>query len=51
MQGVRAIDSASTALAFEEREYPVLASSVLWCASDEAQTTKDVLELEEPIKW
>jgi hypothetical protein len=41
MQGVRAIDTASTALAPEEREYPILASPVLWWAGDDAQTTKD----------
>ncbi|KAI4932264.1 uncharacterized protein J4E92_004164 [Alternaria infectoria] len=41
MQGVRAIDISSTALAPEEREYPILASPVLWWVGDDAQTTKD----------
>ncbi|KAG9186256.1 hypothetical protein G6011_02812 [Alternaria panax] len=41
MQGVRAIDTASTALASEEREYPILASPVLWWAGNDAQATKD----------
>jgi hypothetical protein len=41
MEGVRAIDSASTALATEERKNPVLASPVLWWEGDDEQTTKD----------
>ncbi|KAB2104140.1 hypothetical protein AG0111_0g7602 [Alternaria gaisen] len=41
MQGVRAVETASTAMPPEEREYPILASPVLWWAGDDAQTTKD----------
>jgi hypothetical protein len=41
MEGVKAIDFASTALAVEEREYPVLASPVLWWDGDDEQTIKD----------
>ncbi|KAH8634794.1 hypothetical protein IG631_10194 [Alternaria alternata] len=41
MQGVRAVEAASTAMPPEEREYPILASPVLWWAGDDAQTTKD----------
>jgi hypothetical protein len=41
VQGVRAVDPASTALALEEREYPVLASPVLWWDGGDARTTKD----------
>lgn len=41
MKGVRAVDASTTALAVEEREYPVLVSPVLWWSGDNAQTTKD----------
>ncbi|EDU41326.1 GlcD FAD FMN-containing dehydrogenase [Pyrenophora tritici-repentis] len=41
MQGVRAVDPASTALALEERENPILASPVLWWKGDDEQTNKD----------
>ncbi|KAH7093198.1 hypothetical protein FB567DRAFT_544580 [Paraphoma chrysanthemicola] len=41
MQGVRAVDSTTTALALEEREYPILASPVLWWEGVDEQTTKD----------
>lgn len=41
MQGVRAVDTASTALPPGERELPILASSVLWWAGDNEETTKD----------
>jgi hypothetical protein len=41
MQGVRTVNPATTALAPEERQYPVLASPVLWWDGDDAQTTKD----------
>jgi len=41
MEGVRAFDSASTSLATEEREYPVVASPVLWWDGDDEQTTED----------
>ncbi|KAF2853831.1 FAD-binding domain-containing protein [Plenodomus tracheiphilus IPT5] len=41
MQAVRAVDFESTALAVEERQYPVLASPVLWWDGDDAQTTTD----------
>lgn len=41
MQGVRGVDSASTALAPAERELPILASPVLWWAGDDDKTTKD----------
>ncbi|KAF1945848.1 hypothetical protein EJ02DRAFT_473818 [Clathrospora elynae] len=41
MEGVRAVDPASTALAPEEREYPVIASPILWWDGDDEQTTKD----------
>ncbi|USP74879.1 hypothetical protein yc1106_02153 [Curvularia clavata] len=40
MQGVRAIDAASTALAPEERDLPILASAVLWWAGEDEETTK-----------
>ena len=50
MQGVRNIDIASTALAAEEREYPVLASLVLWWAGDDAQTTKDAYAYQRAIR-
>jgi hypothetical protein len=41
MQGVRAIETASTAMPPEERDYPILASPVLWWAGDDAQATRD----------
>ncbi|KAL1794199.1 hypothetical protein ACET3X_007620 [Alternaria dauci] len=41
MQGVRAIETASTAMPPEERDYPILASPVLWWAGNDAQATKD----------
>jgi hypothetical protein len=41
MKRVREVDPASTALAPEEREYPVLASPVLWWEGDNEQTTMD----------
>ncbi|KAH7083092.1 hypothetical protein BKA63DRAFT_461177 [Paraphoma chrysanthemicola] len=41
MQGVRSVDSASTALALEEREYPILASAVLWWEVADEQTSSD----------
>ncbi|KAF2036502.1 FAD-binding domain-containing protein [Setomelanomma holmii] len=41
MQGVRAVDPATTALAPEERERPVLASPVLWWEGDNEKTTQD----------
>lgn len=40
MQGVRAVDAASTALASDERELPILASAVLWWAGEDEETTK-----------
>jgi hypothetical protein len=41
MQGVRAVDPKDTALAPLEREYPVLASPVLWWKGDDDATTRD----------
>jgi hypothetical protein len=41
MQGVRAVDSASTALAPEERERPVLASPSIWWEGSDEQAEKD----------
>jgi len=41
MKGVRAVDAASTALAIEERQYPVLASPVVWWDGSDKQATKD----------
>ena len=41
MQAVRAVDPASTALAPEERENPILASPALWWTGDDKQTAKD----------
>lgn len=40
MQGVRAVDPESTALAPEERELPILASAVIWWAGEDKETTK-----------
>jgi hypothetical protein len=41
MQGVRAIDTAATSLAPEEREYPILASPVLWWSGDDDKNKED----------
>jgi hypothetical protein len=41
MQGVRDVDSDSTALPVEEREYPILACPVIWWDGNDKQTTED----------
>ncbi|KAF2124492.1 FAD-binding domain-containing protein [Dothidotthia symphoricarpi CBS 119687] len=41
MEGVRKVSPELTALAPEERNYPVLASPILWWDGDDEQTTKD----------
>ncbi|KAJ4318684.1 hypothetical protein N0V94_004301 [Neodidymelliopsis sp. IMI 364377] len=41
MQGVQAIDAATTALAPQEREYPVLANPVLWWDGDDVEDVND----------
>jgi hypothetical protein len=41
MQGVQAIDAATTALAPQEREYPVLANPVLWWDGDDVEDAND----------
>lgn len=50
MQGVRAVDTASTALAPEEREYPILASPVLWWSGEDEKTTKDAYAYQREIR-
>ncbi|RMZ73654.1 6-hydroxy-D-nicotine oxidase [Pyrenophora seminiperda CCB06] len=41
MQGVRAVDPASTALALEERRHPILTSAGLWWTAEGEQATQD----------
>lgn len=41
MSGVRAVDSATTALAPQERQYPILANPVLWWDGNDAKDTED----------
>lgn len=41
MEGVRAVDSESTALAPEEREYPALAGPVMWWEGDSEQDKQE----------
>jgi hypothetical protein len=41
MQGVRAVDSALTAMPVEERELPILVGPVLWWEGDDEQDVSD----------
>jgi hypothetical protein len=41
MQGVRAVDSALTAMPVEERKLPILAGPVLWWEGDDEQDVRD----------
>lgn len=41
MKGVRSVDSKKTALASQERDYPILASPVLWWDGDDESDASD----------
>jgi hypothetical protein len=50
MKGVRAVNPSSTALALEEREYPILASAIIWFEGDDEQTAKEAAVYVEAVR-
>jgi hypothetical protein len=50
MQGVKAVDAASTSLAIEERQYPIVANPTIWWEGTDPKTTADGYAYGEKIR-
>ena len=50
MQGVKAVDPASTSLSLEERQYPIVANPTIWWPGNDTKTTAEAYAYGEKIR-